>query len=196
MAHKSRRAARYLRVSRSDQNIDLQADETSGLIERRGWTLAATYDDQGISGTKDRRPALDRMLLAARRREFDVLVVYRADRLFRSLKHLVTTLDELGALGVDFVSCTEPFDTCTPQGRLLLHLVSAFAEFERGVLIERTKAGLDAARRRGKKLGRPRVSVDVREARRLRSAGFSIAKIAKRLGVGVGTLHRALVVAS
>lgn len=186
------RAARYLRVSRSDQNINLQSDETQQMIERRGWILSASYHDQGISGSKDRRPQLDRMMQAARRREFDVLVVYRADRLFRSLKHLVTTIDELSALGVDFVSCTEPFDTCTPQGRLMLHLVSAFSEFERGVLIERTKAGLDAARRRGKRLGRPQVYVDVAKATRLRAQGMSYAAVAKSLGVSVGRLHKAL----
>lgn len=92
-------------------------------------------------------------MAGARRGAFDLVVVYRADRLFRSLKAMVVHLDELAALGIGFVSVTEPFDTTTPQGRLLLHLVSAFAEFEKGVLVERTKAGIAAARRRGAKSG-------------------------------------------
>ncbi len=127
----TKRAARYVRVSRPDQNPNLQLDETSALISRRGWVLAESFVDQGISGSKRQRPHLNRMLDGARRRDFDVLVVWRADRLFRSLKHMVVTLDELAALGIDFVSVTEPFDTTTPQGRLLLHLVAYFAESER-----------------------------------------------------------------
>ena len=136
------RAARYIRVSRSDQRPALQADETVEFIDRRGWTLVDTFVDEGVSGTKDRRPGLDRLLAAARRRDFDILVVWRSDRLFRSLSNMVAALGELSALGIAFVSVTEPFDTTTPQGRLLLHLVAAFAEFERGVLVERTRAGI------------------------------------------------------
>jgi DNA invertase Pin-like site-specific DNA recombinase len=191
-AAKARRAVRYLRVSRTDQNPNLQADETGRLIAGRGWELVDTFLDQGFSGSKDRRPDLDRMLAAARRGLFDVLVVWRSDRLFRSLKHMVTALDELAALGIDFVSVTESFDTTTPQGRLLLHLVSAFGEFERNVLIERTKAGLEAARRRGAQIGRPRVRVDVERALALRAQGRSIRQTAKALGIGAATLHRAL----
>src|SRR5688500_18743856 len=112
---------------------------------RRGWSNHAVYEDIGISGCRDRRPALDRLLTDARRKRWDVLVVYRADRLFRNLRQMVTVLDELHALGIAFVSCTEPFDTTLPSGRLLLHLVAAMAEFERGILIERTKAGIRAA---------------------------------------------------
>jgi DNA invertase Pin-like site-specific DNA recombinase len=124
--------------------------------------------------------------------EFDTILVWRSDRLFRSLRHMVITIEELAALGVDFVSVTEPFDTTTPQGRLLLHLVSAFAEFEKQVLIERTKAGLDAARRRGARIGRPRVHVDVARAIKLRREGLSLRNIARKLGIGCATLCRAL----
>jgi DNA invertase Pin-like site-specific DNA recombinase len=145
--------ARYLRVSRADQNPQLQADESERLIKARGWELTDTFLDHGISGTKDQRPELTRMMASARRGDFKILVVWRSDRLFRSLKHMVAMIEELRALGIDFVSVSEPFDSTTPQGRLLFHLVSAFAEFERGVLVERTKAGLDAARRRGARIG-------------------------------------------
>lgn len=186
------RAAAYHRVSRSDQNPQLQQDEVAELIERRGWQLAGSYTDEGISGSRDRRPELDRLLADARRRRLDILVVWRSDRLFRSLKHMVTTLDELAAMGVGFVSVTEPFDTSTPSGRLLLHLVSAMAEFERSILIERTRAGLAAAIRRGVKVGRPRVVVDIDRARALRQEGKTFRQVARELGVGAATLHRAL----
>lgn len=189
----TKRAVRYLRVSRSDQNPNLQADETARLIAGRGWDLVDTFLDHGISGTKDRRPELDRLLTLARRGRFDVLVVYRSDRLFRSLKHLVVTVSELAAMGIDFCSVSEPFDTSTPSGRLLLHLVAAFAEFERNVLVERTKAGIAAARLRGAQIGRPRVDVDVARANALRAEGKSLRQTARILKVGCATLHRALV---
>lgn len=186
------RCSRYIRVSRSDQNPALQSDETGDFIERRGWVLHDTYLDHGISGSRDRRPELDRLLGDARRRRFDVLVVWRSDRLFRSLKHMVTTLDELSALGVAFVSVTEPFDTTCPSGRLLLHLVSAMAEFEKSLLVERTISGLRAAVRRGVKIGRPRVVVDVPRALALRAQGKSIRGVARELRIGAATLMRAL----
>jgi DNA invertase Pin-like site-specific DNA recombinase len=183
-------------VSILDQRPELQADETAEFLGRRGWELADTYLDHGVSGSKERRPELDRMMADARKRRFDVLLVWRSDRLFRSLKQMVVTLDELAALGVDFVSVTEPFDTTTPQGRLLLHLVSAFSEFERGVLIERTRAGMAAARRRGKKIGRPSSQVDTAKVKALRAAGRSFREIARELGVSSATIHRAMKEAS
>jgi DNA invertase Pin-like site-specific DNA recombinase len=186
------RVARYIRVSRADQNPQLQSDETERLITNRGWDLTATYLDRGISGTKDTRPELMEMMAAARRGEFKVLLVWRSDRLFRSLRHMISTIEDLAALGIDFCSVTEPFDSTTPSGRLLFHLVSAFAEFERVVLVERTRAGLDAARRRGARIGRPRVNVDVERATLLRASGKSLRETARILGVGAATLHRAL----
>lgn len=184
------RAARYCRVSRADQNLDLQMDETADLIERRGWQLTATFTDQGVSGIKDKRPGLDALLTAARKRRFDVLVLYRSDRLFRSLKHMVATLDELTALGIGFVSVSEVFDSTTPQGTLLLHLVSAFSQFERAVLIERVRSGLAAARRRNVKLGRPKVAIDQAKVVQLRADGLSLRAIAEQVGVSLGTVQR------
>jgi DNA invertase Pin-like site-specific DNA recombinase len=187
-----KRVARYLRVSRSDQRENLQADETEQLIARREWTLVETYVDHGVSGSRERRPGLDKLMADARRRRFDVLVVWRSDRLFRSLRHMVNTLAELDAIGVDFVSASEVFDTTTPQGKLLLHLVAAFSEFERQTLIERTRAGMAAAKRRGVRLGRPQVQLDLTRAHQLRQAGLSYRQIAGQLGVGLGTVHAAL----
>jgi DNA invertase Pin-like site-specific DNA recombinase len=192
LVQKKTKAACYVRVSRSDQNSQMQTDETAELIERRGWVLHERYADEGISGSHDRRPGFRAMMEAARKRKFDVLVVFRADRLFRSLRDLLMTLDELASLGIGFVSCNEPFDTTTASGKLLVTLIGAFAEFERSVLIERTRSGLDSARRRGVRLGRPRVELDVAKAQRLRAQGRSFRDVAKAMGVKVATLHRAL----
>lgn len=187
------RAALYMRVSTTEQNTGLQLDEARRLVEARGWSLVLMFEDVGISGSKDRRPGLDALLAAARRRKFDVLVVWRADRLFRSVHHMVATLAELSALGIDFVSCTESFDTSTPAGKLLFHIIAAFAQFERDVIIERTVAGMAAAKRRGKHVGRPHRHIDVDEARALRAELGSIRAVAERLGVSIGKVHAALV---
>jgi DNA invertase Pin-like site-specific DNA recombinase len=170
----------------------MQRHETAELVERRGWKLHADFADEGISGAHGRRPAFQAMMKAARQRRFDCLIVYRCDRLFRSLKDLVWTIDELASLGIGFCSVHEAFDTTTAQGRLMLGLIASVAEFERSVLVERTKSGLAAAKRRGVQLGRPRVAVDVRRAEQLRALGKSFKDVASALGVGVGTLHRAL----
>ncbi len=186
----TKRAATYLRVSTSDQNSQLQADETRQLISRRGWSLADEFCDQGASGAKSKRPGLQAMLEAARRRSFDVLVVYRGDRLWRSVHDFSGTLLRLNELGVEYVSVCEPFDTTTSHGELLIHVLAAFAQFERSLLRERTRDGVAAARRRGKRVGRPRAYVDVNRARVLRARGFSLQAIAIELGVGLSTLKR------
>ena len=151
------RVALYARVSTLDQEPENQLDELRQYVTARGWT-AVEYTDHGISGAKERRPALDDLLRDARRRRFDVLICWRLDRLGRSLKHLVTLLDELQALGVAFVSLGEGIDCTTPAGRLQLHILAALAEFERARISERVTAGLARARRQGKRLGRPRLT--------------------------------------
>ena len=151
------RAAIYARVSTLDQEPENQLAELRQYTAARGWT-ATEYVDQGVSGAKERRPALDQVIADARRRRFDVLVCWRLDRLGRNLKHLVTLLDELQALGVAFVSLGEGIDCTTPAGRLQLHILAALAEFERSRIAERVHAGLARARRQGKRLGRPRLT--------------------------------------
>jgi DNA invertase Pin-like site-specific DNA recombinase len=188
----SLRAALYARVSTTDQSTSLQIDEGKGIIERKGWSLSRVYEDVGWSGSKAKRPALEELLSDARKGKFKILVVWRADRLFRSVAHMVSTLAELSALGIDFVSCTENFDTSTPTGRLLFHLVSAFGQFERDIIIERTRAGMAAAQRRGISVGRKRTRVDVEEARALVGEGISVRQAAKQLGVAYSVLQRAL----
>jgi DNA invertase Pin-like site-specific DNA recombinase len=132
------RAALYARVSTTDQTTENQVIELRSYADARGWTVAE-YIDNGISGTKERRPALDRLLADARRRRFDVLIVWRLDRLGRDLKHLIMTLDEMTALGIGFTSLNEGIDTGTPAGRLQLHLLAAIAEFERARIVEASR---------------------------------------------------------
>src|SRR5688572_26000594 len=147
------RAAVYARVSTVDQEPENQLQELRRYVQARGWTMAE-YVDRGVSGAKDRRPALDDLITDARRRRFDVLVCWRLDRLGRNLKHLITLLDDLQALGVAFVSLAEGIDATTPAGKLQMHILGAIAEFERARIAERVKAGLQRARAQGTKLGR------------------------------------------
>ena len=149
------KAAIYARVSTFDQEPENQLRELRRYVEARGWT-AVEHVDKGISGAKDRRPALDVLLKDARRRRFDVLVVWRLDRLGRNLRHLIVLLEELQALGIAFVSLNEGIDATTPAGKLQMHILGAIAEFERARIAERVKAGLQRARAQGKRLGRPR----------------------------------------
>jgi len=149
------KAAIYARVSTFDQEPENQLQELRRYAEARGWRVVE-YVDKGVSGAKDRRPALDQMIAGAKRRRFDVLVCWRLDRLGRNLKHLITLLEDLQALGVAFVSLAEGIDATTPAGKLQMHILGAIAEFERERIRERVLAGLARARMQGKRLGRPR----------------------------------------
>ena len=181
------RAALYARVSTTDQTTENQILELRRYVAARGWTGIEFLDT--ISGTKERRPALDQLMADAKRRRFDVLVVWRLDRLGRNLKHLIVTLDELAALGIAFTSLNEGIDTTTPAGKLQLHLLAAIAEFERARIVERVRAGLARARTQGRRLGRRphRITDDDIE----RTAHLSLRKAAMLLGVPRSVLHRA-----
>jgi DNA invertase Pin-like site-specific DNA recombinase len=181
------RAAIYARVSTADQTCENQLLELRRYCVARGWT-ATEYVDAGVSGAKDRRPALDTLAKDARRRRIDVLVCWRLDRLGRNLKHLVMLLDDLQALGVSFVSLSEGIDATTPAGRLQLHVLAAIAEFERARIAERIRAGILRARAQGKRLGRPerRVSSAILAS----VAGLSVRAAAAKLGVSPATAHR------
>ena len=183
------RAAIYARVSTVDQEPENQLAELRRYVEARGWS-GAEYVDRGVSGAKDRRPALDSLLADAKRRRFDVLVCWRLDRLGRNLKHLITLLDDLQALGVAFVSLAEGIDATTPAGKLQMHILGAIAEFERGRIVERVRAGLQRARTQGVRLGRPRRRID--PARLATVAGLPDREAARRLGIPRSTLQRAL----
>jgi DNA invertase Pin-like site-specific DNA recombinase len=156
----------------------------------RGWTIAGEYVDAGISGAKDRRPELDRMMADAHKRHFDVIAVWKFDRFARSVSHLLRALDTFRVLGIEFVSLSESLDTATPAGRMVFSVLGAVAELERSLIAERVRAGPRNARAKGKRLGRPRSVLDTSRVAALRSQGLGWKKIAAELGVGVGTLYR------
>src|SRR6266446_5382303 len=170
-------AAIYARVSTFDQEPENQLVELRRYVEARSWT-ATEYVDRGVSGAKDRRPALDQLLADARRRRFDVLVCWRLDRLGRNLKHLITLLDDLQALGVAFVSLAEGIDATTPAGKLQMHILGAIAEFERARIAERVRAGLARVRAAGRRLGRPKKTRPANVV-----LGGSVREAARRWGV-------------
>jgi DNA invertase Pin-like site-specific DNA recombinase len=187
-----KRAAIYARVStHNGQNPEMQLGEIRQYCANRGWRVAEEYVDTGISGAKEHRPALDRLLKSCRKRLVDAVVVYRYDRFARSLRQLVNALEDFRALGIDFVSLHEGVDTSTPNGRLIFGIFASIAEFERELIRDRVRSGLASAKARGKHLGRPRVSVDMARIATLRSAGESWAQIGSMLGVGEGTVRRA-----
>jgi len=189
----STRVAVYARVSTSNghQDPEMQLLELREYAERRSWTIAAEYVDHGISGSKESRPALNRLMADAQRRKFDAVLVWKIDRWGRSLKHLVTSLADLDAYGVAFVSLRDNLDLSTPSGRLMMQLLGAMAEFERALIQERVKAGLRNARAKGKRLGRPRTFVSESKVTALLDSGVSWRAIAEKLGVGMGTAYRA-----
>src|ERR1700739_406422 len=157
---------------------------------RREWTTVKEYVDKGISGAKERRPALDNLLADCRRRAVDCVVVYRYDRFARSLRQLVNALEKFRALGIDFVSLHEGVDTSTPNGRLVFGIFATIAEFERELIRERVRSGLAAARSRGMKMGGPAKGLDVARIAALRASGASWPEIARQFGVGVATVYR------
>jgi DNA invertase Pin-like site-specific DNA recombinase len=146
--------------------------------------------DVGISGAKDRRPELDRLMADARRRRFDIVLVARFDRFARSTKHLVLALEEFSSLGIDFVSLNESVDTSTPMGKMIFTVIGAVAELERSLIPEPVMMGLDRARRQGKKLGRPQTLVDREQVARLRAKGLSLRQIAFELRVSKDKIAR------
>jgi len=182
------RVAVYARVSTFDQEPANQIAELHRYAEARGWKTT-DFVDRGVSGAKDRRPALDDMLRAARRRKFDLVLVWRLDRLGRNLRHLVMLLEELQALGIQFVSLAEGIDATTPAGKLQMHILAAIAEFERARIAERVKAGLARVRAAGRQLGRPRARVD--EGSLQAAAGMSVREAATALGLSRSVVHRA-----
>lgn len=181
------RAALYARVSTTDQHVENQLAELRRYVAARGWN-AVEYVDEGVSGAKDRRPALDRLTADVKRHKVDAVVCWRLDRLGRNLRHLVWLLDEWNVRGVAFVTLGEGIDTSTPAGRLVAGVLGSIAEFERARIQERVRAGLTRARAQGKRLGRPEVIVP--EERLAPVRGLSVRAAAKRLGVSPATAHR------
>jgi DNA invertase Pin-like site-specific DNA recombinase len=185
--------ATYSRVSTADkgQNPDVQVSELRRYSAARGWSVVDEIIDHGFSGASDQRPGLKRLLSLVRTRKVDVVVVVKLDRLFRSLKHLVTTLEDFQSLGVQFVAIKDNVDYSTPSGRLFVQILGSLAEFEKSLLRERTLAGLEYAKARGKRLGRPK-SRDDQFIIKLRNAGMTYTQIQRQLGCGRSAIYRAL----
>lgn len=191
--HPITRVALYARVSTlNNQDPEMQLSELREYAAHRGWQIVEEFTDQGVSGCKESRPALNRLMADACRRRFDAILVWKIDRFGRSLKHLVNALAELAALGVAFISLRDNLDLSTPSGRLMFQIIGAMAEFERALIQERVRAGLRNARSKGKKLGRPRVTVDASKIASLRAQGRSWGEIVEEMGIGKGTAQRAL----
>ena len=179
---REKRAAIYVRVSTSDQDTGLQETELQQYVQSRGWECVV-YQDKAQSGAKNDRPALNAMLSDMRRRKFDVVVVWKLDRLARSLKQLLAISEECRSLGVDLIALRQNIDTTLPAGRLTFQILGAVAEFERELLRERVKAGMAQARRTGKHCGRPALRrfqpIDIQQMQELRSKGTSVRKLAQ-----------------
>src|SRR5215813_12632343 len=188
-----KRAALYMRVSTKGhgQTTETQAIALREYAAHRGFEIVEEYRDEGISGSKDSRPALDRLMKDARVRHFDVVIVARFDRFARSVSHLLRALEEFNHLGIDFVSLSESIDTSTPMGKMIFTVLGAVAELERNVIKERVQMGISRARRHGKQLGRPKRIFD-RERARMLVQTMSIREAARRLGVSRGVIEWAL----
>ena len=185
--------ALYMRVSTKGhgQTTDTQALALREYAERRGFEIIGEYRDEGISGSKDSRPALDRLMKDARARKFDVVIVARFDRFARSVSHLLRALEEFSHLGIDFVSLSESIDTSTPMGKMIFTVLGAVAELERNLIKERVHMGISRARKQGKQLGRPKRIFDHEIARSMLMS-MSIREVAQRLGVSRGVVERSL----
>ena len=181
------RVAIYARVSTTDQSTDSQLLDLRRYVRERGWNVYEEFVDEGISGTKDSRPALNELMNHAKKRRFDVALVWRFDRFARSTKHLILALEEFKNLGIDFVSYQENIDTSSPLGSAIFTIISAVAQLERDIIAERVKAGLRRAKENGKKLGRPQVEVDLEQVKDLRTKGYSTRAIAEELGLTKST---------
>jgi DNA invertase Pin-like site-specific DNA recombinase len=187
------RVALYARVSTlNGQHPEMQLNELREYAARRGWVVTSEYVDEGVSGSKESRPALNRLMTDTHRRHFEAVLVWKIDRFGRSLKHLVNALADLDAYGVAFISLRNNLDLTTPTGRLMFQVVGAMSEFERALIQERVRCGLKNARANGKQLGRPRTMVNPEQVAALRASGASWRVISQRLGIGVGTACRAL----
>jgi DNA invertase Pin-like site-specific DNA recombinase len=181
------RISTYSRVSTLNQDTDMQTRELREYCVRRGWDLVHEYVDHGVSGATESRPALNSLMLDARKRSFDAIAVWKFDRMARSVSHLLRVLEEFRSLGIEFISLSESVDTSTPTGKMIFTVLGSVAELERSLISERVRAGLRNARAKGKILGRPKSDVDQAEVRRLRAQGASWRVIGRNLGVSATT---------
>jgi DNA invertase Pin-like site-specific DNA recombinase len=190
---KAKRVALYARVSTNNgQDPEVQLRELREYCQRRGFDITEEFVDKGISGSRERRPALDKLTVVCRKRLVDAVVLYRYDRFARSLRQLVNALEEFRALDIDFISLHEGVDTSTPNGRLVFGIFASIAEFERELIRDRVRSGLAAAKAKGKQLGRPRIDAELEIIASLKASGASWRAISRRTGVSVRTIRRAV----
>ena len=182
----------YARVSTTEQDPGVQLAPLRSHAVQRGWQIVEEFVDRGFSGAKERRPALDRLMKAAWAGHFQVVVVWRFDRFARSVKHLVGALETFRSLHIGFVSLQEQLDTSTPIGQAMFTIIGAMAQLERDIIRERVKAGLERARTRGIRLGRPEVKVTAEQVTQLRRDGLSLNSIGRRLHCSQATVRRRL----
>jgi len=181
----------YARVSTHKQNVDMQSNELRAFADRVGWQIVGEYIDENFTGSNTKRPAFIEMMNAAKKRKFNILLVWRLDRLSRSLKDLINTIDELGAMGIDFVAMNNNIDTTTPAGKFLFQIIGAVAEFEKDIIRERVISGIANARAKGKRFGRPSLPPEIMEkGRELKEAGHSFRSIERQLDLGDGTIRK------
>jgi len=187
-----KKVAIYVRVSTKDQSVDMQLNDLERYSGERGLNVFKIYEDSGVSGTKETRPALNELMDDAKKRKFDVVLVWRFDRFARNTKHLVTALYEFRNLGIDFISYQENIDTSSPLGEAIFTIISAMSKLERDIIAERVKGGLRKAKANGKRLGRPKNEVDTDKVIEYRKQNKSIRQIAAELNLSKGTVQRAL----
>jgi DNA invertase Pin-like site-specific DNA recombinase len=199
LPHAISRVAIYARVSTIHQGQDpgLQTRELREYAERRGWTVTSEYVDIGISGTKEKRPELDRLMSDAHRRRFDAVIVWKFDRFARSVSHLLRALESFKAQGIEFISFSEQLDTSTPAGKLVFTVLGAVAELERSLIIERVRAGMRNARAKGKQIGRPPLTHLSCDARRTiyeshKAGGASLRQLAVKFSTSIASVQRCI----
>jgi len=184
-----KRTAIYVRVSKPGQTTENQIRELTPYCKQRDFEIVQIFEDHAISGAKESRPSLDELMLKARKRAFDIVLVWKFDRFARSTTHLLTALNEFKDLNIDFISFSEGIDTTTSVGKMVFTFLGAVAEFERSLITERVNSGIQRAKENGVKFGRPRKGFDIQKALSLRNQGFGYRKLAKELNVSIGTIH-------
>lgn len=191
---KQARVAVYVRVSTADQSTRAQEYELQRFAKNRGWSVTRIYSDKK-SGAINSRPALDELMADCRKRKVDAVLVWKFDRFARSLRHLVTALEEFKRLGIDFVSATEGIDTTVPSGELVFQIFGAIAQFERTLISERVKAGLAHAIRNGKRVGRPAKKklseTEIRKIQAARRRGVTLKKLSTQFGASMWAVYQA-----
>ncbi len=189
---KDKKVAIYVRVSTKDQSVDMQLNDLERYTKERGFKIFKTYKDNGFSGSQESRPALSELMNDAKKRKFDIVLVWRFDRFARSTKHLVNALYEFRNLGIDFISYQENIDTSSPLGEAIFTIISAMATLERDIIAERVRGGLRKAKANGKRLGRPKSEVDTDKIVEYRRQNKSIRQIANELNLSKGAVQRTL----